>query len=253
MTPTRRTLLCLVLLAGGASSGGPAAAAQLAPPALVPAAAAHSAPRRPAAETREVVVLVHGMGRTPLSMLPLEWALEREGYEVLNWGYSSLCCSIAELSRQLEQELEEAGLEERRIHFVGHSLGNIIVRDLLARGALPGRAGRLVMLAPPNQGSHEANRYAPYLGWLLRPLPELRTDDGSTVRALPPTRGVEVGVVAGRYDGKVALEETYLASPHTRIVVPATHSFLMYREDVRQLVTRFLRHGSFDAVPRPRS
>src|SRR5690606_929213 len=47
-----------------------------------------------AARPRELVVLVHGLGRTSLSMWPLARALEREGFEVLNWGYSSLCCSV---------------------------------------------------------------------------------------------------------------------------------------------------------------
>lgn len=57
-------------------------------------------------DTRELVVLVHGMGRTPLSMWPVQRNLERAGYRVINWGYSSYCCTIAELGTQLREDLD---------------------------------------------------------------------------------------------------------------------------------------------------
>jgi hypothetical protein len=101
------------------------------------------------------------------------------------------------------------------------------------------------MLAPPNQGSRMADRYSPWLGWLLRPLPELRTADGSTVRSLPELRNVEFGIVAGQRDGKVRLPETDLAGAAGRVVVPAGHTFLMGRDDVQSHVLEFLRTGRF--------
>jgi pimeloyl-ACP methyl ester carboxylesterase len=195
----------------------------------------------------ELVVLVHGLGRTPLSMLPLAWALEREGYRVLNWGYSSTCCSIAEIGEQLRTDLQAYTASEApsRVHFVGHSLGNVIVRWLLAHER-PERMGRVVMLAPPNQGSHEADRFAPWLGWLLEPLPELRTDPTSTVRSLPAMPPVSVGVIAGEHDGKVSLAETHLEGEAAHVVVPAAHSFIMLRGNVQRLTLEFLRDGDFD-------
>jgi len=195
---------------------------------------------------RELVVLVHGMGRTSVSMLPLAKVLERQGYEVLNWGYSSFCCSIAELSHRLQHDLQQhQGPTARRIHFVGHSLGNIIIRQMLSLQDTPGTIGHVVMLAPPNQGSHEADRHARSLGWILRPMPELRTDSTSTVRTLPRLEGVPIGVIAGKYDGKVRIEETHLSEERAHVVVPAIHSFLMLRGDVQRLVIGFLRHGKF--------
>jgi pimeloyl-ACP methyl ester carboxylesterase len=197
----------------------------------------------------EVIVLVHGLGRTRLSMLPLEWSMERAGYEVLNWGYSSTCCSVDEIARQLVDDLDEE-LRERpelagaRFHFVGHSLGNIVVRSMLAAGP-PVSVGRVVMLAPPNRGSLVADRYERYLAWLLRPLPELTTRDGSTARALPLPPAVEVGVIAGRYDGKVSVADSHLSGQADHVVVPSAHTFIMAREDVRRLVLSFLRTGSF--------
>jgi triacylglycerol lipase len=206
------------------------------------ATAAHAEAAEP-----DLVVLVHGMGRTRLSMLLLARTLERDGYEVLNWGYSSTCCTIAELARELGEDLDaRTGDEARRVHFVGHSLGNIIVRTLLAADP-PANAGRVVMLAPPNAGSHAADRFASLLGWLLRPLPELRTGEAGVAHDLP-LPAVEVGVIAGAYDGKVSVEETHLHGEAAHVVVPAHHTFLMNRGDVRRLTLAFLREGRFGAT-----
>jgi len=193
----------------------------------------------------EVVVLVHGLGRTPLSMLPLAWALNESGYEVVNWGYSSLCCDIDELARQLAAELEEGEESEApRVHFVSHSLGGIIIRSMLAADP-PVNLGRIVMIAPPNRGSRTADRYEPLLGWLFRPLDEITTTPDNPVFSLRLPPGVEVGVIAGSDDAKVSLSETRLDGPHDFAVVPSAHTFIMARGDVHDLVTRFLRTGDF--------
>jgi triacylglycerol lipase len=199
-----------------------------------------------AVQKQELVVLVHGMGRTRLSMLLLERALEREGYQVMNWGYSSYSQSVSGLGRRLRTDLEaRGGSPPERVHFVAHSLGNVIVRWVLANDP-PRTTGRVVMLAPPNGGSRTADRYARWLGWLLRPLPELRTDSTGITRTLDLPPGVEVGVIAGRYDGKVSVAETHLAGERAHRVVPSAHTFIMNRKDVRRLTLGFLREGRFE-------
>jgi triacylglycerol lipase len=196
----------------------------------------------------ELVVLVHGLGRSEFSMLLLAYSLERSGYEVLNWGYSSICCTVEELGRQLKSELDAvAGRPNgapRRVHFVGHSLGNIIIRWVVSQD--PSAAwGNVVMLAPPNQGSHAADEHARWLAWLLRPLPELVTSEASIARRLAWPSHVPAGVIAGRYDGKVTIEETHLAGESAHVVVPSMHTFIMNRADVRRLTLAFLRDGRF--------
>lgn len=195
----------------------------------------------------DVVVLVHGLGRTPLSMLPLAWALEREGYRVVNWGYPSVGLTVPELGERLARELDEVERDHTpaRVHLVGHSLGNIIIRWVLAHQP-PAHAGHVVMLAPPNRGSASADRYAPWLGWLLTPLPELTTGEGSTARSLATPAGVEIGVIAGERDGKVRVEETHVEGETAHRVVSSHHTFIMALPAVHALVIRFLRTGSFD-------
>ncbi|MDQ3389632.1 MAG: putative lipase, partial [Gemmatimonadota bacterium] len=184
-------------------------------------------------------------GRSPLSMAPLAWALEREGYRVVNWGYSSFSHTIPELGARLAGEVQRhENNGERRVHFVGHSLGNVVVRWVLAHDP-PEDPGRVVMLAPPNGGSRSADRYARWLGWLLPPLRELQTSEGSTARTLGLGEAVEVGVIAGLYDGKVSVAETHLDGERAHIVVPSAHSFIMVRSDVIRLTVRFLREARF--------
>jgi pimeloyl-ACP methyl ester carboxylesterase len=209
---------------------------------------------------RDLVVLVHGLGRTKLSMLSLEWALEEAGYDVLNWGYSSVTLRMPELGAELAERVRQelAATPGRRVHWVGHSMGGILIRWALVNHPKL-RGGRVVMLAPPNQGSASADRYANAFGWLLRPLPDLRTDSASAVRRLGSAGGVEIGVIAGASDGKVSVAETRLPGAADHIVIPGWHTFLMAQPAVQRQVVQFLQNGRFarpitatDPTPLPR-
>jgi pimeloyl-ACP methyl ester carboxylesterase len=197
---------------------------------------------------RELVVLVHGLGRSRLSMLPLQWALERQGYDVLNWGYSSTSGSVPEIGAALSVALDSVSrpIPGRPTHLVGHSLGNIIIRWALLHHPPP-NVRRVVMLAPPNQGARSADRYARYLGWLLRPLPGLVTTETGTARALGTPVGVEIGIIAGDKDGKVTVAETHLVGETEHIVVAGWHTLLMAQPQVQRLTATFLRTGTFSS------
>lgn len=211
-----------------------------------PAAAAQGPTAPDTSAARELVVVMHGMGRTARSMRPVEEALREAGFDVLNIGYSSYCCSIPELGATVQREIAANRLPEHtRIHFVGHSLGNIIARWVIAQDDAPKGVGRLVMLAPPNQGALMANRFAPLAGWLLEPIDELRNDSSATVRKIPTPPGVEIGVIAGRDDSTVRLEETHVAGETAHIVVKGNHTFIMREPEVHRLTVEFLRTGRF--------
>ncbi|MBA3853097.1 MAG: hypothetical protein C0503_01705 [Gemmatimonas sp.] len=213
---------------------------------MSPALGSAQGPAAVPPSARELVVVLHGMGRTARSMRPIEEALREAGYDVLNIGYSSYCCSIPELGASVQREIEAKRLPTHsRIHFVGHSLGNIIARWVIAQKDAPPGVARLVMLAPPNQGALMANRFAPVAGWLLEPIDELRNDSAATVRNIPTPAGVEIGVIAGRDDSTVRLEETHVAGETAHIVVKGNHTFIMREEEVHRLTIEFLRSGRF--------
>lgn len=202
-----------------------------------------------AAPVADVVLLVHGMGRTSLSMRPLARALEREGFAVLVWDYSSTRHDIPELCGKLAAHVAALELPPgARLHFVGHSLGNLLIRGALGEQP-PAAAGRVVMLAPPNQGAASADAWTPWMGWLWKPMHQLGEQGLARSLPVPP---LQIGVIAGSLDGKVAPEETHLQGETDHVVVPALHSFLMNRRDVQELTARFLREGRFRPAPDPR-
>jgi len=221
---------------------------------LLSALAAEAPPpgARPASEPREVVVLVHGMGRTWRSMGPLQAALEASGYEVLNYAYHSRRAGLAEHGGALGERLalDEARPEVTRIHMVGHSLGNIVIRWVLANRR-PAKAGRVVMLAPPNQGARLADLAAPWLTWLSRPLPDLTTDPNSAARALATPPGIEIGVIVGSKDHVVRPVDSCLDGQVDHIVISSGHTFIMRKQLVIDLTGRFLRTGSFGPQEKP--
>ena len=195
----------------------------------------------------ETVVLLHGLGRSPASMKKLQKCLEQAGYGVTNWGYSSTRQRIEEHGQRLHEFLAELDAEPavQRIHIVGHSLGGIVARYALTIKT-PAKMGRVVMLAPPNQGSASARKWAPFLGKVIKPLGQLSDDPKSAVNRLSTPSGVDFGVIAAASDGKVDLEATHLRGEADHLVVPGYHTFIMNRPDVCEQVIHFLRHGRFE-------
>jgi len=190
------------------------------------------------------VVLLHGLGRTWRSMRPVARALDRAGFVTYNIGYPSLRHRLPVLAAMVEERIARARATAAAapLHFVGHSLGGILIRYLLAHRGL--RAGRVVLLTPPNQGARAADFFQPYVSWLLRPLPDLSVGGGVPASLALP-QGVEIGLIAGASDRTVSLHETRLDGAADTAVVPCGHSFIMMRRDAQDLTVRFLRTGRF--------
>ncbi len=210
------------------------------------------------------MVLLHGLARTCRSMRPMERALQGAGFTTVNVNYPSREKTVEEIvAAEFQQAVEMCRARQaERIHFVTHSLGGIVVR-LGLQEHRPSELGRVVMLAPPNQGSFVTDRLRDW--WLYRwvngPVGrELGTEADSLPNRLGPV-DYPVGIIAAdnhswfdawfasftteANDGKVTVESTKLAGMTDFLVLPETHSFIMASDRVIDQTIYFLRQGRF--------
>ena len=219
---------------------------------------------------QDPVILLHGLGRTGLSMLPLRHALRRAGFAPEVVDYPSRKHPIQTLVETAVaprvDALLDAGAE--RVHFVTHSLGGVLVRALAADRFDAGRplpeGSRAVMLAPPHGGSEVADALRhrqPFRSVLGPVLQQLGTDEESVPNRLGAVRGIEAGVLIGtrrlvpfnRYfdgpnDGNVSVASAFAPDglADTRVVTPS-HAMVMVAPEAVRLCVRFLQTGTFEA------
>lgn len=229
----------------------------------IPANAANAASAASAAaEPQDCVVLLHGVNRSFRAMRPMAEGLRLDGYTTVNVDYPSRAGTIDVLAPLAVDNgvaaCRSAGAE--RIHFVTHSIGGILLRYAHARSAIDD-IGRVVMLAPPNQGSEIVDKTRGIPGARLvggEALLQLGTDEDSVPARLPPV-DFELGIVAGTRtmnpwmsamlpnpdDGKVSVARTRVDGMSDFLMVNDNHHYIVEDELVIRNTREFIRNGSF--------
>ncbi len=213
--------------------------------------------------SQEAVILLHGLVRTDRSMRRMAQALESEGYTVMNVDYESRRANIANLARSVISEAlaDPAIAKAVKVHFVTHSLGGILVRQYLHENKID-NLGRVVMLAPPNQGSEVVDSLGDraFFQWMHGPSGnQLGTDTNSVPNTLGPVH-FELGIIAGNRsinwinsltmidgpdDGKVSVERTKVEGMQDHITIRTAHPFIMRNRQAIRHTIRFLQTGRF--------
>lgn len=214
----------------------------------------------------DTVILFHGIARTKKSMEKLAGFLSGHGYRVVNVGYPSTKFSISDLADIVRPEIDAAvkAAGEARVHFVGYSMGGLVIRALL-KSYRPPNLGRVVMFGTPNNGSQVADfiKDWPLYRKVYGPAGQQLITDQTAMTDLFSTVDYELGIIAGNRtidpvssliigfrnpnDGKVSVESTRLDGAADHIVIPANHTFFPLSKVMWAQTLPFLKDGRFAA------
>lgn len=202
----------------------------------------------------EPVILLHGVWMRSPALLILSSRLRGRGFAPIRFDYASLFRMPSKSMEKLAMKLYAFG--NGPVHLVGHSLGGLMAIETLSRyQKLP--PGRVVCLGSPLAGSgtarvlHEKN-----LGFMTgRSGPLLRgglvqVPDDREVGMIAGAKGRGLGQIVrkfdGLHDGTVAVWETRIPGLREHMVIPTSHTGLVFSKEVAEHTANFLENGCFE-------
>ena len=216
----------------------------------------------PPATEQETVVLIHGLGRSAVSMWLMEVRIEKAGYDVIAVDYPSLGTTPDEVINIVAAQIDACCRDKSKVHFVGHSLGGLLIRAYFSEtdpAALSDRMGQVVMIGTPNAGSAMVDYFRD--SWWLPLLGETTLSLGTTANGLPgqlPPPPFKAGIIAGSNgmwisdaifeeanDGLVTVASTRLPNMADFIEIDVSHSMMRYDHEVAEQTIAFLKTGRF--------
>jgi pimeloyl-ACP methyl ester carboxylesterase len=214
----------------------------------------------PGTTMKTAAVFVHGLWLTGAESALLRRRISaRHGFACHSFSYRTVGTTVQPVLEKLEEFVSR--IDADRVHFVGHSLGGIVLhRYFEAARNLP--PGRVVFLGSPTVKSKTAER--------VGRLPVFRSMIGRMVadELVQPT-GVrewrcerELGCIAGtrpmglgrffaRFDedcdGTIGVSETKLPGHSAHLTLPVSHMGMLLSTRVADHVGAFLSTGRFSA------
>lgn len=213
---------------------------------------------------KDCVILIHGFLRSGKQLESLGKFLDQKGFVIIFADYPSRKYGIEEVAENDILPLIRSNCTNpsRKIHFVTHSAGGIVLRYFLSKHSI-GNLGRIVLLAPPNHGSEVANFLCgiPFFRWILGPiLSQLKAGPNEFLSGLGNPKfefGVITGdrswdpisstLIPGEDDGKVSVISAQLPTMKDFLLVSRTHTFIMDAPEVQTATFQFLTRGKFES------
>jgi pimeloyl-ACP methyl ester carboxylesterase len=203
------------------------------------------------------IIYVHGLWLNGSESLVLRRRMEHAfGAPVHPFRYHSVTSNMSDITSRLAAYARE--LAPKTLHFVGHSLGGLVIYRFLER--YPDQPpGRVVFLGTPAVASRAAV-VAARMKWAATLVGRCVAEELLTERARRWTVGRELGIIAGtrnvglgqffaRFeedcDGTVAVSETRLAGATDHITLPVSHMGMLLSARVARETTAFLQTGRF--------
>jgi len=205
----------------------------------------------------EAVVYVHGLWMSGGESLLLRRRLSQGfGLDVRAFRYAAATSTMTEIIARLQRFV--LGLQAARLHFVGHSLGGLVIYRFLER--FPQQPpGRVVFLGTPSVASRAAVQashirfVADLMGRsvadeLLRPR-ERRWAFDRPLGIIAGTQRLGLGQILARFDedcdGTIGVSETRLPGAADHITLPVSHLGMLVSARVVRETGTFLRTGHF--------
>lgn len=207
------------------------------------------------------VIVLHGLFCSSRIMKRLMNYLSKAGFKVIGLSYPSRTRLLPEIAKMVAKQITLLSDPKEQIHFVAHSMGGIVVRQLFRDyPEIQKRIGRVVMLGAPNQGCEMAE--------VALRIPLGKKIGGKNLTFFSPKNSVfndfplppETGIIAGTVsanpfsslifdepnDGMVGVEKTKARGMKDWKALPVTHQGLIKEEKVFQQVVSFLKEGRFE-------
>lgn len=205
-------------------------------------------------------MLVHGLWMIGIDMALLRHRLRQCGFRPIQFSYPTIRRNITLNAAALNRFVARinAEIDAQVIHFVGHSLGGLLIRQFL-HDFPSQRPGRIVTLGTPHNGSLVAQHFnRSSLGRLVLG----QSLDHALLGDMPPwDTSREIGVIAGTLnlgvgrlvpdlvkpnDGTVSVAETCLNGMTDHIAVHVSHTALLFSTQAAGQTCAFLANGHFD-------
>ena len=201
------------------------------------------------------VLLVHGLWNRGWAMTAIARRLRAHGHEVRVFSYPTRGDSLDGHADELHKFISGMVIEE--LHMVGHSMGGLVILNMLSRfDDVP--PGRVVLMGTPLKGAAVVKRLERLPGQkvlfgkarenLLQGFEHI--PDNHETGMISGTRAMGLGRIAGKpvepSDGSVAISETQVDGLKDSIEMPVAHSEMLVSADVLRQVEQFIIHGSFN-------
>ena len=202
----------------------------------------------------EPVILLHGVWMRSPALLLLSNRLRARGFAPIRFDYASLFRTPSKSMEKLAMRLYSYG--KGPVHLVGHSLGGLMALETLNRyQKLP--TGRVVCLGSPLAGSATARllheKHLSFMTGKSGPLLRgglMHAPDDREVGVIAGAKGRGMGQIIrkfdGLHDGTVAVWETRIPGLREHLVVPVSHTGLVFSKEVAERTANFLENGCFE-------
>jgi len=206
-------------------------------------------------DSQAKIVLVHGLWNRGWSMAAMAKRLRAHGHDVLVFSYSTRKDCLDGHADDLHAFLSDNRSEQ--LHLVGHSMGGLVILNLLNRfDDLP--PGRVVLMGTPVKGASIVKRLEKLPGQKLL-FGKARDNLMQGFQHTPlehetgmirGTRALGLGRLTGKRsepnDGSIMVSETELDGLKDSVELEVAHSEMLVSAEVVEQVEQFILHGEFE-------